>query len=292
MNVRDNFNPYIPKEVKLSLKKTLAKVTSFGSSDFITAELYSPSTHLLNNKGKLLRPALVFLSAQAMGERCSDYIDLAAAIELLHVSSLVHDDIIDNGKMRRGVKTVNKTYGNEAALLAGNALISKTIQLSARYGKDVMHEVSSTALKMCAGELMDYKSQKGDTLSIEKYIKIAELKTASLIGTSCDIVATHIGSKSRPMLYRYGLNIGMAFQIRDDVIDFSKANNGSVSDKYGANIVASFMRKYNINSAKAMKKAAAMNHHYIELAQKSLNKNNESELLVSYARMIKIDVYS
>ncbi|MGI0100299.1 MAG: polyprenyl synthetase family protein [Candidatus Micrarchaeaceae archaeon] len=286
MRLNNDFNPDMPNEVKLSLKKTLAKITSFKEQDFITRELFDPSMHLLNRKGKMLRPALVFLSANAMGERCSGFIDLAAAIELLHVSSLVHDDIIDKGRYRRGVKAVNSKYGNTAALLTGNALISKAIHLSARYGEDVMNEVSSAALRMCAGELMDYQLQNGASkTSVEMYLKAAELKTASLIGTSCDIVATYLGRKSGPMLYKYGFNIGMAFQIRDDVLD-SYRSNGNAADK--ANIVSSVARKYGTTRQAALERSAEMNRRYIRKALAELKGRKESALLEHYAHMLEV----
>src|SRR5271154_1219981 len=130
MRIYDEFAQALPKEVKQALALTTRRLGSFRNSDFLTADLFAPSTYLLRMGGKMLRPSLLFLGAKAINERCSDYVDLAAAIELLHVSSLIHDDIIDNGKLRRGIKAVNAKYGNEAALLAGNALISKAIQLS------------------------------------------------------------------------------------------------------------------------------------------------------------------
>ena len=265
------------------MKLASARLKGFKSSDFVTEELYKPSTHLLNGRGKLLRPALVFLGAHSIGERCADFVDLAAAIELLHASSLVHDDIIDRGMVRRGRETVNARYGDRVALLAGDALISKAIQLSSRYGERIMREASEAALHMCAGELMDYRIQRsGKTLSVDQYLRIAELKTAALMGTSCSIVASYKNSKARQALCRYGTNMGIAFQIRDDVLDFMN------SDEYsGANIVASMRRGHGLDINKAVEKAVKLNRAYVKSAVHGLDRK-QMLILEPYARMSEL----
>ena len=104
MRVKDDFRLKLPDQVGRCLGLASKRLRSFGRADFVTEELFGPSTHLLNGRGKLLRPALVFLGAHAIGERCVDFVDLAVAIGLLHASSLVHDDLIDQGTTRREQK--------------------------------------------------------------------------------------------------------------------------------------------------------------------------------------------
>jgi geranylgeranyl pyrophosphate synthase len=285
--MNEDFTSHLPKDIRKCLDKTLLKITSFKQADFLTKELYLPSTHLLNKNGKLLRPALFFLSAKAIGENGLKFINLATAIELIHVSSLIHDDIIDNEKYRRGKETVNYKYGDSIALLAGNALISKAIDLSTQYGKEVMYAVSEAALKMCAGELMDYKSQKNrKILSIKDYTKIAELKTASLIGTACNIIAVYKNSSSKSALYNYGVNMGLAFQIRDDINDFVDLPKQQA--KQTNNIVVSIKNGGKISSEDALRVAANLNHKYISNATKVIEGTRIAASLSKYADMIKV----
>lgn len=284
MRIYDEFADALPKEVKEALALTTRRLSSFRNSDFLIPDLFAPSIHLLKMGGKMLRPSLLFLGAKAINQHCSDYIDLAAAIELLHVSSLIHDDIIDNGKRRRGVKSVNEKYGNEAALLAGNALISKAIHLSSRYGKDVMNSVSQTAMQMSAGEMMDYMSNRGGKpLTVKNYLEIAKLKTAALTGTSCNIVAVYKKSKAKSMLYSYGFNLGLAFQVRDDIMDYPQ-NSGNDS-----NIVSSIKQKQAVSKDKAVKEAAKINHYYVKQALKKAGNNEIGKFLGHYAKMIEVE---
>lgn len=283
VRVKDDFRLKLPDQVGRCLGLASKRLRSFGRADFVTEELFGPSTHLLNGRGKLLRPALVFLGAHAIGERCVDFVDLAVAIELLHASSLVHDDLIDQGTTRRGTKTVNAKYGDSVALLAGDALISKAIQLSSKYGERMMQEASEAALRMCAGELMDYRIQKdGRTLSVDEYLRIAELKTASLMGTSCSIVAYCKGSAMTRALRRYGTSLGIAFQIRDDVLDFVN------SDEYsGANIVASMKKRYGMDMNKAVAKAVELNNRYAKDAVRGLDQKR-MQILGNYAKITEL----
>jgi geranylgeranyl pyrophosphate synthase len=288
MKVHSDFSANLPQEVRLSLTQTSRKITSFKNEDFVIDGLFKPSTHLLNNGGKLLRPALLFLGAQAIGERCKDFIDLGAAIELLHVSSLIHDDIIDNGKTRRGVATVNAKYNDSVALLAGNALVSKAIQLSSKYGQSVMDAVSTTALCMSAGELMDYESKKkAAVISIDQYIRLAELKTAALTGTSCDLIAVYRNNIAKNALYEYGFNLGIAFQIRDDILDYLEPEDKHKKD-IGANIVTSMKQKYKSSDKKAVEKAVGLNHFYIDKSVKSIKQKKMLKFLQPYTKMVKI----
>src|ERR1700734_2874767 len=115
MKAHEDFSLYLPKEVNWYLKQTLSKITSFTKTDFLIEELHKPSIHLLNKTGKLLRPTLLFLGARAIDEKGSKFVNLAAAIELLHISSLIHDDILDKGIIRRGTRSVNLNYGHGIA---------------------------------------------------------------------------------------------------------------------------------------------------------------------------------
>ncbi len=276
-----DFSEGLPSNIRKLLDNVSERIT-FSGNAFILDELLLPSTHLLNASGKLLRPTLVLLGAYAIEEDAAKFIDLAAAIELLHVSSLVHDDIIDKGTFRRSVQTVNEAYGNETAILAGDALIAKAVEFAAAYGPNVIRQISSTAMEMCAGELLDYKCQH-ESLDLNTYLKIARLKTASIIGTACSIAAVYKGSAYSKRLYDYGINAGIAFQVRDDVLDYGTES----IEGNNVNIVHAIALS-GIAEEEAKEKAKELNNSYISKAIESIEGMQRSSLLKKYAELIRL----
>ncbi len=189
---------------------------------FSSPNLEKATFHLLNINGKLLRPTLVFVGAESVGLNSLKFVNLAIAIEYLHISSLIHDDIIDKDEMRRGVETVHKKYGTENAILAGDALIARAVALSSAYGEDVVKKIAESAFLMCDGESMDFCTQrKRVDMTLKNYLEIAKKKTASLISTSIGIAAISekMGDNVIGGLLSAGEHLGIAFQIRDDVIN-------------------------------------------------------------------------
>lgn len=287
----DHLKLNLPDVVHNSIKQVYERLTSFTNNDFITDELYLPSTHLLQSRGKMIRPTMVLLGAHILNYSLESFVDLASAIELLHVSSLVHDDIIDKERERRGVDSVNYKFNNNYAILAGDALISKAIQLSSKYGSNVMYSISDAAMKMCAGESIDYKYQNNiSKIDVDKYIKIAILKTASLIGTSSSIAAIYKDHKSKINMYDYGLNLGIAFQIRDDILEFTQSTSTYASKKAGkeANIVNILKLQEKISKKEAISKAISMNNKYVLRAISGIKEIDLNGMLSNYANLILI----
>ena len=280
-------NLEIPEKIRRFTDNTMARLAAMNLSDFVNEELMEPAGYLLKNRGKLLRPALVFLGADYIeAEDIDAYTGIAEAVELLHTSSLVHDDIIDKDMVRRGKPSTNAKYGNEAAILAGNALISRAIQSASPYGSEVVEAISKTAMKMCAGEMLDFKYQNMDGVpEIEDYINAAGLKSSSLIGTSTSIAAVYNHNKKSSELYEFGFLLGTAFQIRDDIIDFS---GESMSGRRRLNIVNCIMENNGIKEEDAMLKAAEMNVRYVEDAISRLSDKANSRLFVEYAEKVAV----
>ncbi len=280
-------NLEIPEKIRRFTDNTMARLAAMNLSDFVNEELMEPAGYLLKNRGKLLRPALVFLGADYIeAEDIDAYTGIAEAVELLHTSSLVHDDIIDKDMVRRGKPSTNAKYGNEAAILAGNALISRAIQSASPYGSEVVEAISKTAMKMCAGEMLDFKYQNMDGVpEIEDYINAAGLKSSSLIGTSTSIAAVYNHNKKSSELYDFGFLLGTAFQIRDDIIDFS---GESMSGRRRLNIVNCIMENNGIKEEDAMLKAAEMNVRYVEDAISRLSDKANSRLFVEYAEKVAV----
>ena len=278
----------VQSEVSSNLKKLVRRLKSIDESEFITRKLYEPSTLLLKVPGKLLRPMLVFTGSKIVDKdtRLSKIIDLAAAIELLHVSSLVHDDIIDRSATRRGIKAVHVKYGLNSALLAGDALISKAIQLAAKYGNKVINKIAYTAMEMCAGEMLDTALRNNATENA--YLRVAELKSASLIGTSFSIAAVYAKSSMADALYRIGHNFGIAFQIRDDVLDFLE---GEEQDGVKSTNIVSIIRKHRSSTKEAVERAIQLNNKFIDIAEKEasvLQKNKGIGLFMQYSQFVRL----
>ncbi len=189
---------------------------------FSSPNLEKSTFHLLNVNGKLLRPTLVFVGAESVGLNSMKFVDLAIAIEYLHISSLIHDDIIDKDEMRRGIETVHNKYGIENAILAGDALIARAVALSSAYGENVVKKIAEAAFLMCDGESTDFCTQRRNfDMNLETYMDIATKKTASLISTSISIAAVteKLGEGIIGRLSKAGELLGVAFQVRDDVIN-------------------------------------------------------------------------
>ena len=174
--------------------------------------------------GKRLRPMLFLLCANAKGDFPQEKsMPLATTLELIHTASLVHDDIIDTSKKRRGVETANSKYGAQIAVLIGDYLFAKAFQLVAEnnYGEEVSATLSKLVKNLCVGEIMQDRSlYKVPTLA-EYYTRI-NLKTAIFLSTCCRLGAIVSGMERREVdnLTAYGTNLGLAFQIIDDLLDF------------------------------------------------------------------------
>jgi len=179
-------------------------------------------THVLRTRGKLLRPALTFLSARAVGEPAAESRALAAAVELIHVASLIHDDVIDESPLRRGEPTANARWGNQVAVLLGDYLFAKSFHLLSRIGREaVASRMSLATVSMSQAEILQIRY--GNTPHTEEgiYFRIVEGKTARLIASACACGALLAGAEEAVAehLDRFGLHWGIAFQITDDALD-------------------------------------------------------------------------
>lgn len=175
-------------------------------------------------RGKMLRPALVLLSGHAVG-RCTEAHDtLAAVVEMMHLASLVHDDVIDEADSRRERPSVNRTVGNEAAVLLGDYVMSNAFQLCTSIGSSHVDELlGSTCRVVCLGEMMQVAQRRNLRMTEAQYLDIIARKTAWLLRT-CGLFGAHLAEAdpdSTERLGRYGHALGMAFQIADDMLDLA-----------------------------------------------------------------------
>lgn len=182
------------------------------------------SSHILEAGGKRLRPALVILSAQACGGECDPdrIIEIAAGTELIHMATLMHDDVIDVADSRRGRPTANSMWGNQISILTGDYMLAKSFSLLAREDDFGMLRVLARATTaMAEGEIRQIESRGNTASLVTQYLSIIQDKTAEFMSACCRIGAmTAGGSKAvEDALSSYGLNLGLAFQITDDLLD-------------------------------------------------------------------------
>jgi octaprenyl-diphosphate synthase len=180
--------------------------------------------HISQFHGKLLRPALLLLTARACGDLRPAHPVLAAVVEMVHIATLVHDDILDEADIRRRAATVNRLWGNERAVLMGDFLISHAYHLCSSvdsiYAARLIGRTTNT---LCEGEMMQVANRENFDLTESEYLDIISRKTASLIGTCCELGASFSGAAENTVaaLRRFGISVGIAFQIVDDILDLT-----------------------------------------------------------------------
>jgi octaprenyl-diphosphate synthase len=178
--------------------------------------------HVSRFRGKMLRPLLVLLSGKACGKLSDAHVTIATVVEIVHMATLVHDDVLDEAELRRKGATINHLRGNEAAVLLGDYLISHSYHLcSSLDSQTASRLIGRTTNQVCEGELLQIDNRNNWDLDEETYLKIITLKTASLCATCCGLGARLAGAGEQEVrrLETYGLSLGIAFQIQDDILD-------------------------------------------------------------------------
>jgi octaprenyl-diphosphate synthase len=179
--------------------------------------------YILRRKGKQMRPLLVFLSAKLNGKINESTFVAAACIELLHTASLVHDDVVDDANERRGFLSVNALWNSKIAVLLGDYLLSKGMHICVEKSQyDTLEIISEAVKSMAEGELLQLQKSRKLNIKEEDYYKIIISKTAALLSacTACGTKSVTEDSENIQMMSDFGENIGIAFQIRDDILDY------------------------------------------------------------------------
>lgn len=215
-----------PYEVKLLKYKKLidSKIRKVATRKLVPG-LYQPLSYILLNGGKRIRPLLVMLFTEACGGNVHNAINAAVAIELLHTFTLIHDDIMDNADTRRGKKTIHKIWDKDTAILAGDGLSA----LSYRYilkttspnFVSILNVFTESLIKVCEGQSLDKEYETRNDISINEYLTMIRLKTSELLIASA-LIGVYIANGNSKLLKAakgYALNLGLAFQIQDDLLD-------------------------------------------------------------------------
>ncbi len=190
--------------------------------------------YIVHSGGKRLRPVTVLLSARACNHSGDGHIPLAAVIEFIHTATLLHDDVVDDSEMRRGRATANEIWGNEASVLVGDFLYSRAFEMMVELGSmRVMEVMAKTTNQIAEGEVMQLINCHSPDTSEAQYMETVRRKTAKLFESAAQLAAviSHQSSAVEQAMARYGLHLGTAFQLIDDVLDYS-----ADSDELGKNI--------------------------------------------------------
>ncbi|MED4476470.1 heptaprenyl diphosphate synthase component II, partial [Oceanobacillus caeni] len=189
--------------------------------------LRNASTELLNAGGKRIRPVFVLLSGQ-LGEFDIEKIKkVAVSLELIHMATLVHDDVIDEAELRRGKPTIKKRFGNRVAMYTGDYILARALEeITSLKNPNVHRILSKTIVEVCIGEIEQMKDRFNWNQDLKNYLRRIKRKTALLIATSCQLggVVSGLSDKESRKMFQYGYYIGMSYQIIDDILDFTSTS--------------------------------------------------------------------
>lgn len=209
-----------------SIKYELQRVHDLMLQETTDAEPFisRPLIELIETGGKKMRPAFVLIAGNYGDPNPKRIRAVAASVELLHLSTLIHDDIIDQSKLRRGIEAVPSKYGTDVAVYLGDYLFAKTFLMMSRYQKeDSNTEIAKAIFKICRGELKQYRFRHDTDLSVSQYLRVISGKTAALFAVSlyAGAIEGELSSRKAHQLALSGLRAGMAFQIIDDCLDYT-----------------------------------------------------------------------
>jgi geranylgeranyl diphosphate synthase type II len=206
-------------------------------------EILQPVNYIIQLPAKRMRPVLALMSANLFADEVEEVIYPALALEVFHNFTLMHDDIMDNAPLRRGNATVHEKWNTNTAILSGDAMMIQAYQLMCKAPahnlKDILNVFSTTALEVCIGQERDMQFEKRNDVSVEEYMEMIRLKTSVLVAAAMKIgaIITGASENDQNLLYKFGENIGMAFQLWDDYLD-AFGDQAKVGKQKGGDIIA------------------------------------------------------
>lgn len=290
----------------LSFKQAFKEVEAFiSATDFSgkPSELYDPITYSMNLGGKRLRPALLLMSADLFGAPKESALNAAMGIEVFHNFTLVHDDIMDEAPLRRGKDTVYKKWNRDIAILSGDVMFVKAIDFflklaPAQQLADVLKVFNKTAAEVCDGQQMDMNFETAESVSIQDYLYMIELKTAVLLAAALKIGAMIGGASLEDAnhIYEFGKNIGIAFQLQDDYLD-AYANPDTFGKIVGGDIIANkktylFLEAFNLaNDNQRLELNDCINGNFSDEEKVTRVKSIYNELNIPELSQRKMEMY-
>jgi octaprenyl-diphosphate synthase len=213
--------PDVQRPVALELDRVIDELRRIIAADFpIISEV---NEHLLTMKGKLFRPTLLLLSHRAAGGSDPRAVTLAAVVELIHLATLVHDDSVDHSVLRRGLPTINALFSHQIAVIMGDYLYSRAIiELVKLDDPEPLRVLARVTNEMTVGEMRQLEAHDKLSYGEDAYDQLIRAKTASLLSGTCEVGALGAAPGHRKSLARFGMLLGMAFQITDDLLDYTQ----------------------------------------------------------------------
>ncbi len=181
------------------------------------------ANHLISSGGKRLRPMLTLAAAKMFGYGADGHVKLATSVEFMHTATLLHDDVVDESDLRRGRKTARMIWGNQASVLVGDFLLGQAFKMMVEVGSlEALDVLSSAASVIAEGEVMQLSAAKNLETTEDEYLSVIKAKTAALFSAACEVgpIIAKTGKPERAALRSYGLNLGLAFQLVDDALDY------------------------------------------------------------------------
>jgi len=211
----------IQSPVREGLEQVVAEMKRVVSADLPLIE--QVSSHLLQIRGKMFRPTLTLLSSQTAGAPEARVITLAAVLELMHLASLVHDDSVDHSALRRGLPTVNSLFSHQVSVIMGDFLYSRALEaLVSLRDIDLMRVLTAVSTQLTIGEMRQLAAVDALAFTAQDYDLLIKAKTASLLSAACETGAMCGAVAHRDALRLYGERLGMAFQVADDILDYTE----------------------------------------------------------------------
>lgn len=259
--------------------------------------LYEPINYIMQLGGKRLRPVLLLMAYQLYKDQVSPALPAAYAIEVFHNFSLVHDDIMDEAPLRRGKPTVHSTYGTNAGILSGDVMMIYAYDFLLKYTVPtqtvaLLKTFTKVAIEVCEGQQMDMNFEEQSDVEIESYLKMIELKTAALIGGSIEMGAILAGASAADIqnLALFGRNIGIAFQLQDDILDtfgdpekFGKKVGGDIAQNKKTYLMLKALELADADTRKALE-------HYLN--DKSVDEAHKISAVTAIFRKLDIPVHA
>ncbi len=230
------------------------------------SNLYDPLRYFMQLGGKRMRPILTLLGAELFGEQKENAINAALSVETFHNFSLIHDDIMDEAPLRRNQATVHEKWNQNIAILSGDVLFVKAFQLLAKHDLKHLSQLldlfNKTAIEVCEGQQMDMDFETRTDVSIDEYIEMIRLKTSVLLGCALEMgaIIANASENDKRHLYEFGQNIGIAFQIQDDILDLY-ADPEKFGKQVGGDVISN---KKTLLNLKALELATSNQQDYLK----------------------------
>lgn len=254
--------------------------------------LYEPIRYMMRLGGKRIRPVLTVLSYSLFKDDVKNIIPYAAAVEVFHNFTLMHDDIMDKAPLRRGKATVHEKWSLSTAILSGDVMLVKVYEIFSRLKpemfKEAIRSFNSCATKVCEGQQWDMQFESASRVSEAEYIRMIQFKTAALLGFSLELggILANTSESDRKLLHEFGICIGIGFQLKDDLLD-AYGDPKKFGKQVGGDIIAN---KKTFLLIKALEKAGAAEKKELEqwIAAKRFNKGKKVAAVINIYDKLKI----